>query len=147
MPRSQAEGPFEGRIAGFPSLEVRSPSVALYDHVSIPSFFDCIDLGLARKQPFFVVHETHNSPHVDDERRKHFMVMLEERRREIELYVIAYAAVVSSPLERGLITAFIWFSKLPMPMRSFASRSDANLWLWARYEEAMRRDHYALSAQ
>jgi hypothetical protein len=128
-------------------LEVRSPSVALYDHVSIPSFFECVDLGLARRQPFFIVHETHKSPHVDDERRKHFMMLLEQRRREIERYVIAYAAVVSSPLERGLITAFTWFCKLPMPMRPFSSRDDANSWLWARYAEAIERDYLAVSAE
>lgn len=147
VPRSQAEGPFEGRIAGFPSLEIRSPSVALYDHVCIDSFFACLDQALARREPFFIVHETHKSPHVDDGRRKQFMELLEQRRKEIERYVVAYAAVVSSPLERGLITAFIWFCKLPMPMRSFANRTEADAWLWARYDEIVQRQQFALSAE
>ena len=146
MARNQLEGPFLADLAGLPVLEIVSPNVALYDHVSIPTFFDCIDLGLKQRARFAVMHDARGMPHVDDLRRQEFMELLDLRRPEIVRHVAAYAAIVSSPLERGIITAFMWFIKLPFPIRLFANPAEARSWLLSRVQAARDADS-ALFAQ
>ncbi len=140
MTRNQLEGPFLADLRDFPVLEIASPNVAHCDHVSIPSFFDCVDQGLARHIRFAVLHDARGMPHVDDVRRQEFMELLDARRPEVVKHVAAYAAVVSSPLERGVITAFMWFVKVPFPVRLFASPDDARAWLLSRIEAARAAD-------
>jgi len=144
--RTQLEGPFLADLGSFPLLEIASPNVAHYDHVSIPTFFDCVDQGLARKTRFAVLHDARAIPRVDDVRRQEFMELLDPRRPEVVKYVAAYAAIVSSPLERGLITAFMWFIKLPFPIRLFANADEARIWLLSRVKAASEADS-ALYAQ
>lgn len=146
MARNQIEGPFLADLRDFPLLEIRSPNVAQYDHVSIPTFFHCVDQGLLRKTHFAVLHDARAMPHVDDGRRQEFMELLDLRRHEVVRYVAAYAAIVSSPLERGLITAFMWFIKLPFPIRLFANEAEARRWLLSRVKAARETDA-SLAAQ
>ncbi len=147
MSRSQVEGHFTPHIDEYPLIGIRSPSVAGFDHVHVPSFFSCVDLGLSRKQPFMLLHDARGMPHVDDARQRHFMRLLDERRVSATRYILAYAAVVGSPLERGIITAFIWFVRLPFPMRIFNHEAEARAWLWTRYDARARRDQRIASAE
>ncbi len=132
MTRANAEGPFSVDLAAFPLVRLGSPQVAQYDYPSADSFFACIDQGLARNEPFVVLHDARGVPHADELRRKQFMEHLEVRRHAIERLVVAYAAVCGSPLERGLITAFIWFIRLPLPIRIFGGELEARQWLLSR---------------
>ena len=143
MTRNQLEGPFLADLGSFPLLEIASPNVADFNHVSIPSYFACIDQGLLRKTRFAILHDARAMPHVDDLRRKQFMDLLDPRRPEVVKYVAGYAAVVSSPLERGIITAFMWFIKLPFPIRLFANPAEARDWLFGRIKAAHEADSSA----
>lgn len=147
MARTQIEGPFVADLSSFPLLQIASPSVVQYDHVNIPSFFACIDRGLATQTRFAVLHDARALPHVDDLRRQHFMELIDARRPELGKHVAAYAAVVSTPLERGIITAFMWFIKLPMPLRLFTSEAEARNWLLGRVKAAREADSAAAFAQ
>jgi len=134
--RNQLEGPFQADLSQFPLLRIASPNLAQFDHVDIPSYFACIDAGLARQLTFAILHDARALPHVDDVRRHAFVEAVDQRRTAIVSHVAAYAGLVSSPLERGVITAFMWFIKLPFPIRLFTSESEANRWLLSRLQAA-----------
>jgi hypothetical protein len=147
MTRANAEGPFWVDLEDFPLVRMGSPQVAHYDHPSPESFFGCIDKALSRNQPFVLLHDARGVPHADERRRQGFMQLLEARRAEIERLVVAYGAICGSPLERGLITAFMWFIRLPLPLRIFGSEAEAKAWLLSRHgslsqtgPEALARD-------
>jgi len=137
MTRERAEGPFKVEMEAFPLLRMASPSVAQFDQPSASSFFACIDAGLAREEPFVILLDARGVPHADEVRRKDFMQHLELRRPVIERQVVAFAAVCGSPLERGLVTAFMWFIRLALPIRIFGRESEAEAWLLARYQAAV----------
>jgi hypothetical protein len=147
MPRSQSEGPFVLRRSESGWIELSSPDVAVYDQVSIPSFWACVDVGLSRRAPFVVLHDARCIPHVDEAHTRQFLEQLEPRREAIGRYVLAYAAIVSSPMEQGLITAFTWFVRLPLPLRIFRRESEARSFLGARIADENRRQGLALSAE
>ena len=132
MTRAKAEGPFSVDLSAFPLVRLGSPHVAQYDYPSAASFFSCIDQALARNEPFVVLHDARSVPHADELRRNQFLEHLETRRSAVERLVVAYAAVCGSPLERGLITAFIWFIRLPLPIRIFGAELEARHWLLSR---------------
>ena len=132
MTRASAEGPFSVDLSAFPLVRLGSPQVAQYDYPSASSFFECIDQALARNQPFVVLHDARGVPHADELRRKQFLELLEPRRADVERLVVAYAAVCGSPLERGVITAFMWFIRLPLPIRIFGAELEARHWLLSR---------------
>lgn len=136
MGRSQLEGPFGADLSQFPLMRILSPNVAQFDQVSIPSYFECLDLGLARQTTFAILHDARALPHVDDVRRHAFVDAVDQRRTQIVRHVTAYAGLVSSPLERGTLTAFMWFIKLPFPIRLFTNESEARLWLLSRVKAA-----------
>ena len=140
MPRTQLEGRFVPSLANFPVLEIASPSVVHYDCVSIPSYFECIDRGLAMQTRFAILHDARALPHVDDLRRQEFQALLAPRRAEVIKHVVAYASVVASPLERGILTAFKWFIKLPFPIHLFTSEAEARSWLLSRVKAAREAD-------
>src|SRR4051812_21797886 len=109
MTRANTEGPFRVDLGSFPLMHMSSPNVARYDHPSADSFFDCIERGLAQGQRFVILLDARGVPHADEIRRREFMRLLELHRPRIERLVLAFAAICGSPLERGLITAFMWF--------------------------------------
>ncbi|MFT3923560.1 MAG: hypothetical protein QM778_13600 [Myxococcales bacterium] len=136
MTRDRAEGPFRVELDAFPFVHMSSPSVAQFDQPSASSFFECIDRGLERGQPFVILLDARGVPHADEVRRKDFMRLLTARRADVEQRVVAFAAVCGSPLERGLVTAFMWFIRLSLPIRIFGNEGEAKAWLLARYEAA-----------
>ncbi len=143
MARTQIEGPFVADLSSFPLLQIASPSVANYEHVNIASFFACVDRGLATQTRFAVLHDARALPHVDDLQRQHFVELIDARRAELGKHVAAYAAIVATPLERGIITAFMWFIKLPMPLRLFTNEAEARSWLLSRVKAAREADSVA----
>jgi hypothetical protein len=141
MTRAGAEGAFTVDLGGFPLVRLNSPDISQYDQVSVPSYFACLDLALAKNAPFVILHDVRGNPPVSDANRREFLEHLEPRRARIEQLVIAYASTCGSPLERAIITAFTWFIKLPLPIRIFTSETEARTWLLTRYESARKAQH------
>ena len=132
MVRARAEGPFRVELGAFPLVRIHSPSASDYEHVDVLSFFAGADAAMAQRLPFAVLHDARDMPYVDERRQVRFLEQLSRRRLLIGKYMRAYAAVVSSPRERGLITALGWSAHLPLPTRLFASESEATAFLLAR---------------
>ena len=97
-----------------------------------------VDSALALNAPFVVLHDVRDMPHVDDARRCEFMRELDARRPQVEAMLLGYAALVGSPLERGIVTAFAWFARLPVPVRLFAREVEASAWLDTRLTSTRR---------
>jgi len=131
-PPGGGTGLFECDLRGLPVLRIVSPNVADFDSVDVPSFFEAVDAGLARRSAFAVLHDARGLPPVSGAQRIHFVQMVNERRPLLTQLVAAYAAVVGSPLERGIVTAISWFSNPPLPVRLFERPGDAEVWLTQR---------------
>jgi len=133
MVRARAEGPFSIDLDAFPLVRMRSPSASEYERVDVASFFACADRVAARRAPFVLLHDARGLPYVDERRQRDFLALLLCRRRALPKHLLAYAAVVSTPLERGLITALAWSAHLPIPTRLFATEPEAQAFLLDRY--------------
>jgi len=125
-------GLFEYELEGLHLLRILSPNVADFDSVDVPSFFAAVDAVLERQAPFAVLHDARGMPPVSSAARIHFVQLVNERRPLLTRYVAAYAALVGSPLERGIVTAVSWFSNPPLPVRLFERPGDAEAWLSQR---------------
>src|SRR4051812_4860992 len=103
MSRREYEGPFAADLSRFPILHLRSPHVASYEHVSIASYFACVDRGLTRMRPFVIMHDMRDIPPVDETRRVEFMELLAARKPQVVRLLRGYGALAESPLERGIV--------------------------------------------
>jgi hypothetical protein len=135
MARMRAAGPFSVDLEAFPFVRLSSPSASAYESVDVASFFVCAELAAARERPFVLLHDARGMPYVDEQRQASFLDELRRCRPIIARRTIAYAAVASSPLERGLITALTWSAKLPIPLRIFSGEFEARTFLLERYQQ------------
>ncbi|MDB4976192.1 MAG: hypothetical protein JWN48_4533 [Myxococcaceae bacterium] len=133
MVRARTEGPFTVDLDDFPLVLLRSPHAHEYEHIDVESFFACTDRAIARHRHFVLLHDARGMPYIDEARQSRFLDQLARRRRLIGKYVVAYAAVASSPLERGMITALGWSAHLPLPTRLFWAEPEARAFLLARH--------------
>ncbi len=138
MTRVSEEGPFRVNVDAFPLLRISYPHVHQFASPSNASFFSCLDRGLAFNAPFVILHDARGLPQVDDAKRREFLEFLELRRTRLERQVVACASLCSSPVERGLITAFIWFMRISVPIRIFEQETEATAWLMNQYEKNAR---------
>jgi hypothetical protein len=133
MVRARSEGQFSVELDDFPLVLLRSPSAHEHEHIDVASFFACTDLAISRRRHFVLLHDARGMPYVDEARQARFLHQLRRRRRLIGKYVLAYAAVASSPMERGMITALGWSAHLPLPTRLFSAEPEARAFLLARH--------------
>ncbi len=138
MTRANEEGPFRVNVDEFPLLRITYPHAQQFSTPSNQSFFSCLDRGLAFNAPFVILHDAQGLPQVNDIQRREFLELLDLRRTRIERQVVACASLCSSPIERGLITAFIWFMRLSVPVRMFEHEAEARAWLMKHYEKSTR---------
>lgn len=127
--RVEAEGAFRVSVDAFPLIYIEPPSATPYAYPSNTSFFRCLDQGLSLDVPFVVLHDATGLRHVNDQRGREFLSSLDQRRARIERQVLACAVLCDSPLERGIITAFIWFMRISVPVRIFGQYDAAKTWL------------------
>lgn len=139
MARTRGEGPFSVDLTAFPLVRLHSPRTRDYQQLDVQSFFTCADMAMRRHRPFALLHDARDMPYVDEARQSRFLDELERRRPLISKFMLAYAAVTHSPLERGLITALGWSAHLPVPTRLFATEPDARAFLLARCAERPAR--------
>jgi hypothetical protein len=134
MSRAQTEGQFSVELDDFPLVRLRSPQRSTSgEHIDVASFFACTDRAIARHRHFVLLHDARGMPFLDEARQSRFLALLGKRRKLIGKYLLAYAAVTSSPLERGLITALGWSAHLPLPTRLFSAEPEARAFLLARH--------------
>ena len=123
MPAMQQ--PFVASSQDWPVLRIDSPTT----EVAIESFFDIIDGALARGQTFGVLHDIRGMPGINAAQRKAFADYIDRQRTALAANIVAHGVVVKRSLERGIVTAVLWLSPTPFPVRVFTSPREAEDWV------------------
>jgi hypothetical protein len=131
--RGQAGEPSSVDLEAFPLVRVGSPRGHGWTSEDVEHFFACADRAISRRARFVLLHDARGMPRLDAEHQRRFLAELAHRRVLIERFMIAYAALVHSPLERGVLTALSWSVSLAVPRRIFASEPEAQSYLLDAY--------------
>jgi len=121
--RSNAN-PFVVDDRQWPLIRISSPTSS----VNVESFFEIIDRCLQKKAVFASVHDIRGLPALDALQRKKFAEYIKSRHANLQRFISAHAVVVRSSIERGVVTAVLWLSPAPFPVRVFESPADAEEW-------------------
>ncbi len=131
--QGQAGEPLSVDLTSFPLVRVGSPGGLAWSARDIESFFARADRAISRRARFVLLHDARGMPRLDAELQQRFLAALRQRKPLIERFLIAYAAWVQSPLERGVLTALSWSTAVAFPRRIFASEAEARTFLLDAY--------------
>jgi hypothetical protein len=136
--RSRAGGPFSVDLEAFPLVRVGSPT-GKWAEGDVAKFFACADRAISRRARFVLLHDARGMPRLTDRQQRSFLQELLRRHALIERFVLAYGAIAPSPLERGVLTALSWSTRLAMPRRIFATEAEATSYLLDVYARVAPR--------
>lgn len=128
---------YEVDTSCWPIVTLR-PTVAVREMAALDLTYVAMDAVLARKETFVVALDLRGSVS-SAERRRRFNDWVERNGAAIRRYAVANAVIASSTVERGFVTAALWFLTPPIPMRVFATPRDAEAWLQQQYEARTRQ--------
>jgi hypothetical protein len=131
--QGQAGGPLSVDLDDFPLVRLGSTGGRAWRSDDVARFFACADRAISRRARFVLLHDARGMPRLDAGQQGRFLAELARRKPLIERFVLAYGAVVQTPLERGVLTALAWSSPLALPRRIFASESEARSFLLDTY--------------
>ena len=83
----------------------------------------------ARQQPFGLILDFSRSQSVSSSFRRILAEFEHEQVENFTRYVAADALVLSSALQRGAYTAYMWIAPIPYPAKAFEKRADAVEWV------------------
>ncbi|HEX2570721.1 MAG TPA: hypothetical protein VH877_14285 [Polyangia bacterium] len=107
--------------------------------IDVGSFFSIIDSCLERQSTFVVLHDIRGMGSLSPLQRKQFSEYIKSREMSLKQYIAAHAVVVSSAIERGIVTAVLWVSPPPFPVRVFTSPTDAETWVRGELKTRLMR--------
>lgn len=122
--RSSAN-PFTMDDRRWPLVHIKSPQ----SDVNVESFFALIDVCLKKKTMFGAVHDIRGLPPLNALQRKKFSDYISSKPALLKAYIAALGVVVNSGIERGIVTAVLWVSPVPFPVRVFGSMEEAEVWV------------------
>lgn len=96
------------------------------------SFFQQLDALLERGERFATMHDLRRAERLDAARRKRFADWMKLRDDRLRKLIIAHAPVVETSIQRGAITALLWFVTPPAETRIFTDPLEARVWLRER---------------
>lgn len=114
--------------ARWPLAVFESPGARPVSEIDTDSFYAELDRLLRRRERFATLHDLRDT-RPDATRRKRFADWIETHEAELRLRLAAHAVVVDSTLQRGMITAILWMTSPPCPMKVFDDREEAERWL------------------
>jgi hypothetical protein len=138
----QVRGELSIDLDDFPLVRVGSPGGRAWSAGDVENFFACADRAISRRARFVLLHDARGMPRLDAEQQQRFLAELAQRKPLVERFLVAYGAVVQSPLERGVLTALSWSTPLALPRRIFPSEPEAKSFLldaYARFGPRKRR--------
>ena len=89
-----------------------------------------------------VLHDGVRAGGMEARERQRVAKFVEQHSDEIKTWVVASAAVATSIVTRGIITAIQWVAPSPAPFKAFSDRAEAEEWLL----QALRRSGVSRSA-
>lgn len=122
--RSNAS-PFVMDARQWPFVRITSP----LSDVNVDSFFEIIDSCLEKRTVFGSLHDIRGLPALDALQRKKFSDYIKRRGPLLQRFIAAHGVVVRSNIERGIVTAVLWVSPVPFPVRVFDSTIEAEKWV------------------
>jgi hypothetical protein len=113
------------------------------------SFYAHTDRLLAHGEPFALLYDLRHSGRLSAERRRRFAEYVKANEDRVARCLIAYASLVDSEWQRGLLTAVLWFLTPPRPHRAFSEVGEAMTWLQGMLEGAgvVRADDLRLGSE
>jgi hypothetical protein len=99
-----------------------------HEPVALAAGYRKLEAILERKQRFLLLFDMRGATSTSA-RRRSFLEWCERHANALTTLLAAAAVVAGSPIERGFVTAALWVSTPPYPMRVFANASDAEAWL------------------
>jgi hypothetical protein len=109
-------------------LVVIGATDAVRDNRALEATYAAIEAALARRQPFVAMIDVRGAVS-DPTRRKRMIGFVQDRRAQLDHFLLATAAVVGSGLERGIVTAALWLLPGTANVRVFTDRNEAEAWL------------------
>lgn len=115
--------------SAWPIVVISAPVGCNPDTLEPDSFYAHCDRLLDHGEPFALLYDLRHSGRLSAERRRRFVEYVESRRAEVDRALVAYASLVATDWQRGLLTAVLWFLTPPRPHRAFTIDLDARTWL------------------
>jgi len=110
-------------LAIFESPGARQPA-----EIDADSFYTELERLLAKGERFATLHDLRGT-RPDAKRRRRFTDWTAANEAKLKTGLAAHAVVVDSAFLRGIITAVLWMTTPPCPMRVFDDRLEAERWL------------------
>lgn len=123
-------------MSQWPLVVIAAPQGCNPDRLDPDSFYAHTDRLLDHGEPFALLYDVRNSGRLSAERRRRFVDYVEKRRRQVDASLVAYASLVSTDWQRGLLTAVLWFLTPPRPHRAFSVETEARRWLLDMLQDA-----------
>lgn len=112
----------------WPLAIFESPGPLSPSEIDADSFYAELTRCLKKRERFATLHDIRNT-RPDASRRRRFAQWVKDNDAELRLRLAAHAVVVDSGFQRGMITAILWMTPSPCPMKVFGDREEAERWL------------------
>lgn len=112
----------------WPLAIFESPGARHPGEIDQDSFYVELDRLLAKGERFATLHDLRGT-RPDAKRRRRFTDWASANEATLKARLAAHAVVVDSAFLRGIITAVLWMTAPPCPMRVFDDRGAAEQWL------------------
>ncbi len=136
MPSDELHARYVCDTSEWPLVIISAPPGCNPERIDADSFYAHTDRLLDHGEPFALLYDVRNSGRLSAERRRRFVDYVEKRRRAVDGSLIAYASLVSTDWQRGLLTAVLWFLTPSRPHRAFSAEVEARRWLLEMLQEA-----------
>lgn len=110
-----------------------SDAEALSDPAALDATYAALEQVLARDRPFVTLFDLRGA-RSDATRRQRLAAWERTHEQAIQRLCVAHSVVLASPVERGLLTAYLWLREPVVPVRAFAGRPEAEQWALAQYQ-------------
>jgi hypothetical protein len=114
----------------FDSPGARAPSL-----IDQESFYVTLEWALAHGGRFATLHDLRETA-PDAKRRQRFTQWVNDRFELLSERMIAHAVVLDGEIQRRILTAVLWFTRSPCPMKVFTDRARAEAWLAEQVDAA-----------
>lgn len=98
-----------------------------------------IDPCLDRGEPFVTLHDMRGMPYAPAEVRSEFVRRVDVRAERIDGLIQAHAVVVNGQIQRGIVTAVVWFmADRTFDTKAFTDPVAAKAWVMSQYEARVK---------
>lgn len=120
----------------FPLCRISAPEGCDPTRIDPDSFYAHTDSLLQLHEPFALLYDLRHSGALSAERRQRFARYVTANEALVSRYLVAFASVVETSWQQGLLTAVLWILRPPRPQRAFTEEREAVDWLGRQLQAA-----------